>query len=243
MNDASPLLGDVLRLGDDPHLKEWGADALDETPIAEIGDVSGAVYDLVCASLGDQPRIHPSAYVSPLACVHDDVVIGPGARVYEYSTVRGRTVISGGAHIGYGCEVSRSVLSQGTILSHRATVGYSVLGRDAYFAADVVIAVCLLANSDMLRPTKTVHYALPTGRRMSTGQPKWGALVGAGVRAGVRVTLGPGAIVGAASVLHAGVNVSTTWIPPHSTLHQPTTGYQIIPTQGASCATKPHAST
>ncbi|GAA2704049.1 hypothetical protein ACFY9G_39180 [Streptomyces anthocyanicus] len=245
MTGRGPLLGDVLRLADDPHLKEWGAAVLDSEPVAEIGDVSGAVYDLVSASLGGGPRIHPDAYVSPLANVHDDVVIGPGTRVHEYSTVRGRTVISGDVHIGYGCEVSRSVIGRGSVLSHRATIGCAVIGQDAYFATGLIIGVCVLSNPDMLHPTKPVAFALPDGGRMSTGQPKWGAIVGDGVRAGVRVTLGPGAIVGAGSVLHATVNVPTAWIPPGSTLHPAGSGFQITPAPvqgGPACATSPTAS-
>lgn len=159
-----PLLGDVLRLGDDPHLKKWGAGVLDVEPVAALGDISGAVYDLACAHLGAGPRIHPTAYVSPLANVHEDVVIGPGARIYEYATVRGRSVVSGDVHIGYGCEISRSVLAQGAVLSHRATIACSVIGQHAYFATGLVIAVCTLSNPDMLRPTRPVDFAGPDGR-------------------------------------------------------------------------------
>ncbi|MEU3895835.1 hypothetical protein [Streptomyces sp. NPDC045251] len=227
MTAPGPLLGEVLRLGDDPLLKDWGADALDSRPIVEIGDIAGAVYDLVDKALDGRPRIHPSAYVSPLANVHDDVVIGPGARVHEYSTVRGRTVVSADVHIGYGCEISRSVLARGSVLSHRATIGCAVIGCDAYFASGLVIGVCVLSNPDMLRPSRSVHFALPEGRRMDTGEPKWGAIVASGVRAGVRVTLGPGAVIGAGAVLHAGVTVPTAWIPPHSAVRLPGAGFQL----------------
>lgn len=232
MTVPGPLLGDVLRLGDDPQMKEWGADVLDERPVAAIGDVSGAVYDLVRASLGNRPRIHPSAYVSPLANVAEDVVVGPGAKVHEFSTVRGRTVISADVHIGYGCEISRCAVGQGSVLSHRATIGCAVIGRRAYFAAGLMIAVCVLSNPDMLHPTKTISFALPGGGRMSTGQSKWGALVGDGVRAGVRVTLSPGAVVGANAVLGGGVTVPTAWIPPGATVHQSSTTH-ITPADGA----------
>ncbi|WP_406434148.1 hypothetical protein OHA59_45315 [Streptomyces sp. NBC_01589] len=153
MNASGPLLGDVMRLGDDTFLKEWGADALDGKPIAAIGDLSGAIYDLVCAGLGDRRRIHPSAYVSPLANVCDDVVIGPGAVIHEYSTVRARTVISQNVQVGYGCEVSRSVIGQNSELAHRATVCCSVIGRGSYFAVGLVTACCLL--SAVCCPTPT----------------------------------------------------------------------------------------
>ncbi|MFI9041292.1 hypothetical protein [Streptomyces sp. NPDC053726] len=229
MKAFGPLLGDVVRLGDDTCLKEWGADTLDGEPIAAVGDLSGAVYDLVCAGLGDRPRIHPSAYVSPLANVGEDVVIGPGAAIYEYSTVRGRTVISRNVHVGYGCEISRSVIGQNSELSHRATVCCSVIGQRTYFAVGLVTAVCLLSNPDMLRPSRPVHFALPNGQRVSTGQPKWGALIGDDVRTGIGVAIGPGAVIGARTVLHAGVTVTTAWIPPDSFLSLPATGYQIEP--------------
>lgn len=235
MNEDGPLLGEVLRLGDDPFLKGWGADVLDSKPIAAIADVSGAVYDLVCASLGDQPRIHPSAYVSSLANVAADVVIGPEAMVHEYSTVRGRTVISAGVHIGYGCEISRSIIGAGTELSHRATISCSVIGQHAYFATGLVTAACLLSNPDMLHPDRTVEFGLPDGGRMSTGLAKWGALVGDRVRAGIRVSLSPGTVVGADSILHAGITVPTAWIPPGSTLHPPTAGFHLTPrTEGVA---------
>jgi UDP-3-O-[3-hydroxymyristoyl] glucosamine N-acyltransferase len=234
MGAAGPLLGDVLRLGDDPFLKELGAGALDERPITSIGDISGAAYDLVSASLGDRPRIHPTAYVSPLANVHKDVVIGPGTRVHEYSTVRGRTVISANVHVGYGCEISRSLVGEHSILSHRATVGCCVIGRHCYFSADLLTAACVISNSDMLHPDKPIAFALPDGGRMSTGEPKWSALIGDHVRAGSRVTVGPGSVVNARSVLAANTTVATEWIPADSRVSGAELGCRITPLGGNS---------
>ncbi len=234
MSGAGPLLGDVLRLSDDPFLKDLGAGALDEQPIASIGDISGAVYDLACAALGDRPRIHPDAYVSPLANVANDVVIGPGTRVYEYSTVRGQTVISSAVHIGYGCEISRSLVGENSILSHRATVGCCVIGRHCYFSADLLTAACVMSNPDMLRPDKPISFALPDGGRISTGEAKWSALIGDHVRAGSRVTVGPGAVVNARSVLHANTTVATTWIPADSRVTGPEPAIRITPRLGGN---------
>ncbi|MGM9465388.1 hypothetical protein [Streptomyces murinus] len=212
MTGVGPLLGEVLRLSDDPFLMELGAGALDDQPIAALGDISGAVYDLVRAGLGGRPAIHPDAYVSPKAIVADDVVIGPGVRVHEFSTVRGRTVLSSHVHVGYGCEISRSLVGEHSILSHRATLGCCVIGRHCYFSADVMTPSCLINNGDMLRPDKPIFFALPDGRRLSTGQPKWSALIGDHVRAGSRVSVGPGAVVGAGSLLETNAAVGTAWI-------------------------------
>ncbi|MEU0722866.1 hypothetical protein [Streptomyces sp. NPDC006140] len=212
-------MGEVLCLSDDPFLKDLGAGVLDEQPIASIGDISGAAYDLVRTALGDRPQIHPDAYVSPLAKVADDVVIGPGVSVHEYSTVRGRTVLSSHVHVGYGCEVSRSLVAEHSVLSHRATVGCCVIGRHCYFSADLLTPSCLISNDDMLHPDKPIHFALPGGGRMSTGQSKWSALIGDHVRAGSRVSIGPGAVVGARTLLAANVTVATAWVPADTRVH------------------------
>lgn len=221
MSSAGPLLGEVLRLSDDPFLKELGAGVLEAQPIASIGDISGAVYDLARAALGDRPNIHPDAYVSPRANVGEDVVIGPGVRVHEYSTVRGRTVLSSHVHVGYGCEVSRSLVGEHSVLSHRATVGCAVIGRYCYFSADLLTASCLITNANMLRPDKPIAFALPDGGRMSTGQPKWSAVIGDHVRAGSRVTVGPGAVINARSLLEANASVATVWVPANSRVQGP----------------------
>lgn len=213
---SGPLLGEVLPLAEDEQLAAWGAAVLDAVPIAEIGDIAGALYALVVKS--GASRIDPSAYVSPLANIGEDVVIGPGVRVHEFSTVRSRSVLSAGAHVGYGCEISRSVVGAGTAFAHRATVCCSVIGRDCHFATSLNTVTCLLSNPDMLNPARPVAFALPGGGRTSTGEPKWGALVGHRVRAGLGVTLGPGAVVGSDCTLHAGVTVATAWIPPGTTL-------------------------
>lgn len=216
MTQRGPLLGDVLRLSDDPFLKELGVGVLDEGPIASIGDISRAAYELACAALGDRPRVDPDAYVSPRANVHEDVIIGPGAKVYEYSTVRGRTVISSHVHIGYGCEISRSLVGEHTILSHRSTLGCCVIGRNCYFSADLLTAACVMTNPDMLRPDKPISFALPDGGRLSTGEPKWSALIGDGVRVGSRVTVGPGAVINSGSFIAANTTVATEWVPANS---------------------------
>ncbi|MER6074660.1 transferase [Streptomyces sp. NPDC001817] len=230
MSGTGPLLGDVLRLSDDPFLKDLGVGVLDEQPIASVGDISGALYDLVRAALGDRPRIHPDAYVSPLANVAEDVVIGPGTSVHEFSTVRGRTVLSSNVHVGYGCEISRSVVGEHSILSHRATVGCCVIGRHCYFSAELLTPSCLISNTDMLRPDRPISFALPGGGRMSTGEAKWSAVIGDHVRAGSRVSIGPGAIVGARSLLEANATVATAWIPPDARVHGP--AHTITPLGG-----------
>ncbi len=226
---SGPLLSEVLSLRLDPQLRQWDAAGLDGQPIEEIGDLAGAVWERVAKSLARDhgPNIHPTAWISPLANIGADVIIGPGAKVYEFSTVRNRSVLGADVTVGYGCEVSRTVLGSGTALAHRAMVSCSVIGQHVHFASQLTIAPCLLTNPDMRHPTRPIAFGLPDGTRLDSGQPKWGALVGDEVRAGIGITLGPGTVIGARSLLHGGVAVSTAWIPADSCLYPPTRlGYQ-----------------
>lgn len=70
---------------------------------------------------------------------------------------------------------------------------------------------------------------------MSTGEPKWSALIGDGVRAGARVTVGPGAVINARSVLAQSTTVATAWIPADSQVSEPQSARPIsTPLEGQS---------
>lgn len=47
--------------------------------------------------LGEDQRIHHSAYIHPSAIIGDDVIIGPDAKVHEFTTVRKGSVLCAGA--------------------------------------------------------------------------------------------------------------------------------------------------
>ncbi len=223
-----PVLGDTLRLSLDPLFQEWGLGLLDDLPLVEIGGIAPVAYRLAASAIGSGPRVHPSAVVSPLANIADDVVIGPGCRVCEYSTVRDRSVLSAGVHVGYGCEVNRSVIAAGTSLGHRVGLGHSVVGRACHLSSSLTVAVCDLWSPDMLHPSRPISITMADGTLVETGKPKWGAVIGDGVRTAVNVTLGPGAVIGADCVLYGEVAVACTEIPSRSVL-RPTHRYHVEP--------------
>ena len=225
---STPVLGATLRLSLDPLFQEWGLGLLDDVPLMEIGSIAPVAYRLAVSTIGSGPRVHPSAIVSPLANVADDVVIGPGCHIGEYSTVRDRSVLSAGVHVGYGCEINRSIIAAGTSLGHRIGLGHSVVGRACHLSSSLTVAVCDLWSPDMLHPSRPINITMADGTVVETGEPKWGAVIGDRVRTGVNVALGPGAVIGADCVLYGETTVASTEIPPRSVL-RPTHRYRVEP--------------
>jgi NDP-sugar pyrophosphorylase family protein len=60
------------------------------------------------------------------------VIIGPHARVWEFSTVRAGSVLCAGVSVGFNCEVTRSFLSERAILGHRIGINRTLVGADAH---------------------------------------------------------------------------------------------------------------
>jgi UDP-3-O-[3-hydroxymyristoyl] glucosamine N-acyltransferase len=60
--------------------------------------------------------LRAAARIHPTAIIGDDVIIGPEARVWEFTTVRGHTLIGAGASIGFNCEVTNAYVGVGSVL-------------------------------------------------------------------------------------------------------------------------------
>ncbi|MDX2930626.1 nucleoside-diphosphate-sugar pyrophosphorylase [Streptomyces sp. ME02-6977A] len=57
--------------------------------------------------------MHPTARIHPTAIVNDDVIIGSGVKVWEFTIVRGHTHLTPGVSIGFNCEITNSCLGAG----------------------------------------------------------------------------------------------------------------------------------
>ncbi|WP_248959206.1 hypothetical protein [Sphaerisporangium perillae] len=208
-----PRLGDLAGLSADPFLTAWGvAAALEDRPLNHLGDFAGDAYATALHRVGPG-RIHPTASISPLAKVSPDVVIGPDVTVHEYATVRGHSVLSAGVQVGFGCEVTNTVVAQGTRLAHQICVGYSIVGQAVHLSASVVVASTHLWCTDMGHPDREVTVRLGDGSVCRTGLVKFGAIIGDRTRVGMHVALGPGLVVGADSVIYPGVIAAGAVVP------------------------------
>jgi len=164
-------------------------------------------------------------YVSPQAIVASDVIIGAGAQIHEFATVRSGSIVGEGAVIGFGCEVSRSVLGPSCSLTHRATVCSSIVGQEAHLGAGVIIANTHLFDENMRNPTRPITVLSPQGDPVCLEVARFGALIGDGARIGMGAMLGPGTLIGRNSVVYPGIIVGNETIPERKVLKKRGDGY------------------
>jgi NDP-sugar pyrophosphorylase family protein len=164
--------------------------------------------------------------ISDHAIIGQDVYIGPGARVYEFSTVRDGAIICSNAVVGFGNEMVNTFVGKRSHVFHRNSIGSSVIGNDAYITAGVTAAATLFANPDMSRPTVDILIPMSDGTVYNTDTPKFGAVIGDGTRVGMHAALGPGVIIGRASQIGAMVRL-TPGIYPDG-MHIRDAGFRVI---------------
>ncbi|MFD6534936.1 LbetaH domain-containing protein [Streptomyces goshikiensis] len=173
------------------------------------------------AALGDDGRIHPTAYIHPQAIIGDDVIIGAHARVYEFSTVRKGSVLCAGASVGFNCEVTAAFIGEGAVLGHRIGVNRTIIGADAHLSAGVTVAAINMSGN-MRSPDREVIIRTDAGI-YRTGTPQFGAVIGDGTQTGSNISLGPGVAIGRHSQINSGVTLAIRTIPEHCAVTAPHT--------------------
>ncbi|QMU67199.1 hypothetical protein [Streptacidiphilus sp. P02-A3a] len=147
----------------------------------------------------------PDCYISPQAVVAPDVVVGARAQIHEFATVRSGSIIGDDAVVGFGCEVSRSIVAASSTLTHRVTVCSAIIGRGTHLGAGVVIANTHLFDEDMRRPSRPISIDDSHGVAHMLGVARFGGVLGDSVRVGMGAMLGPGTLVGPRSLIYPGV--------------------------------------
>lgn len=155
-------------------------------------------------------RIAPSATISDKATIEGKAILDDNVRVLENAVVRGpcyvgrntvvgnNALIRDGSHIGADCvigystEIKHSYVGDGCWLHHNY-IGDSVIGDGCSFGAGTVTANLRFDEGDI-----SVH---DNGGTVDTGLAKLGAIVGAGSKTGVNVSIMPGVRIGPYSVV------------------------------------------
>lgn len=178
-------------------------------------------------------------FVSPHAIIGDDVYLGPGCRVYEFSTVRDGSVIDEGALVGYGNEVVRSYVGPESLVSHDNTVSFSLLGRGVDLTAGVRIGSMVFGNANPRRPNIPIHILMPNGSVYDTGIPKFGAIIGDETCVGMNAVLGPGVILSSGSVIGGLARVLSGLYPGGMHIKETRSGTVLPPTYGRTQTRRP----
>jgi NDP-sugar pyrophosphorylase family protein len=167
-------------------------------------------------------------YISPWAVVAPDVIIGAGAQIHEFSTVRSGSIVGEDVVVGFGCEVSRSILARSCSLTHRTTVCSSIVGRGAHLGAGVVIANTHLFDENMRSPMRPITVQDQHGNPSTLEVARFGALIGDGVRIGMGAMLGPGTLIGRESVVYPGIVIGNETVGAQMVLKRVGEQYRVL---------------
>tara|TARA_Y100000588_G_scaffold348803_2_gene398704 strand:+ start:30958 stop:31656 length:699 start_codon:yes stop_codon:yes gene_type:complete len=119
--------------------------------------------------------------------------IGEGTEVRPGAYIRGNVIVGRECVLGNSCEYKNCLLMDRVETAHFNYIGDSVLGSNAHLGAGAVLSNLRL-NKDEIRVTIS-------GRRVSTGRRKLGALLGEGSQVGCNAVLQPGTILGKGSMV------------------------------------------
>ena len=209
--DESITLGEYIRAADDCYLAHLLSHHFDDVALRTyLAHRTRLVEELLCSS---RERIHPTARISPHAIIGESVFVGPHCVIHEFATVRDMCVLASHVHVGFGCEVARTIVGSGSTITHRTTLADALVGAHVHFGAGVLTANTHLFNDDMRRPDRSVSITMPSGGDYDLGVAKFSALVGDRARVGMGSMLGPGAAVGVRAVLYPGSMIAGTTIP------------------------------
>ncbi|MBT2458271.1 hypothetical protein [Streptomyces sp. ISL-86] len=141
-------------------------------------------------------RIEAGAMVFGPALICTGSVISAGALVREYS------VIGPGCRIGFNAEITRSLLAGHIFAKHACFIGDSVIGRRVNFGAFCSTTGLRCDNGPVAEPAVEEITVNLDGRRVGTGQTKFGAVIGDEVALPAGTELSPGTLIGPGTVIY-----------------------------------------
>lgn len=214
-------LGDYVSAPTEGSLATTAYGGLEKFELSEfLAQWTGLQREALVA-LGEERRIHPSAFVHPTAIIGDDVIIGPGVKVHEFTTVRKGSVLCAGAQVGFNCEVTAAFVGEGAVLGHRIGVNRTIIGARAHLSAGVTVAAINM-TADMRKPDREVIIRTPTGL-YRCGTTRFGAVIGDDTQTGNNISIGPGVAIGRRCQITSGVTLAIRTVPKDCTVTAPHT--------------------
>lgn len=146
--------------------------------------------------------LEEGAVIESGAHVIGPVLICSGAVVSAGALVRDHSVIGPGSQIGFGAEITRSLLVEDVFMKHAGFVGDSVLGRGVHLGSFCSTTGMRNSNGRIIEPAVEEVTLTMGDRRISTGQTKFGAIVGDDVGLPAATVLAPATLIGPGSVIY-----------------------------------------
>jgi UDP-N-acetylglucosamine diphosphorylase / glucose-1-phosphate thymidylyltransferase / UDP-N-acetylgalactosamine diphosphorylase / glucosamine-1-phosphate N-acetyltransferase / galactosamine-1-phosphate N-acetyltransferase len=160
--------------------------------------------------------VEPGAIIEPGAHIEGPALICAGARIRSNAYLRDHVVIGRGAKIGHCTEVTRSIVMARSMATHMVFLGDSIVGSDVNIGSSCVTAN-LRVDRVVTEPATQEISVLVDGRRIPTGQTKFGAVIGDRTRIPALLSLAPGTLLGAGTVIFPRTQIGGTF-PAHTEL-------------------------
>ncbi|MET8382944.1 hypothetical protein ABZV14_08080 [Streptosporangium canum] len=154
------------------------------------------------ALLQGEVIVQAGARIEAGAQVVGPVLICAGAIVAAGALVRDHTVIGPGCRIGFGAEITRSLLAGTVLMRHPSFIGDSVIGRRVNIGAFCSTTELRCDRGPVAEPAIEEITVTLGGRRIGTGQTKFGAVIGDEVALPTGTVLSPGTLIGPGTVIY-----------------------------------------
>lgn len=155
--------------------------------------VAGTVH--ARAEIDGPVVVEPGAVVDAGAVIIGPALICRGAYIGR-GLVRDHTVIGPGSKVGYACEITRSLVLAETRAMHFVFIGDSIIGSRVNVGSSSVLAN-LRVDRPVVEPAVDELSITIADARISTGQTKFGAVLGDRVQLPALTSVAPGTLIGA----------------------------------------------
>jgi bifunctional UDP-N-acetylglucosamine pyrophosphorylase/glucosamine-1-phosphate N-acetyltransferase len=167
---------------------------------AGVSDGRGVVEN--GALLQGEVIVQAGARIEAGARVIGPVLVCTGSVLSAGALVRDHSVIGPGCRIGFGAEITRSLLTSHVFAKHPCFVGDSVIGRRVNIGSFSSTTGLRCDRGPVAEPAIEEITVTLDGQRISTGQTKFGAVVGDEVVLPAGSVLSPGTLIGPGTVIH-----------------------------------------
>lgn len=180
-------------------LKEAMAADLDHE-ITRLRHGHGVIED--GALLQGEVVVHAGARIETGAQVIGPVLVCTGSVISAGALVRDHSVIGPGCRIGFGAEITRSLLAGHVFIKHPCFIGDSVIGRGVNIGSFCSTTGLRCDRGPVAEPAVEDITVNLDGQRITTGQTKFGAVIGDEVALPAGTVLSPGTLIGPRTVIY-----------------------------------------
>lgn len=156
-----------------------------------------------------------NTYISSSAIIGKNVYIGNNCKIYDYANVRDNSIILDNTIVGHCSEVIRSIIFNGTIISHKNTIGGSIIGSNVNIGSNVCIVSTKLKNSNFFEMNNTVFLFDAENSQIDTQMTKFGSVVGDSCRIGSNVCINPGSSIGKNTIIYPNISLPSGFYKPN----------------------------